>query len=148
MKRVACPQIICYIFIAPAIICIFLLFVALVACSESDVIFPYFFIAFFYPFFVIVCSLIHRNAFVQVELSENGLSNRFMQVSWKDIENYSIIDVNIGWYPKWVSVECLCVGNLTQRQFPLINPRNTIVIGIDRKTKDYIHRFAGDKIIL
>ena len=127
MKKYAASGIIRYIFIAPLIPCLWVLIFSLMYIRQGQFGFLCFCVLFFYLFFITIELILFHNAFLRI---------------------FRIIEVNFGVLPKKYSVDILCIGDVSANSFPALDPRKTIFISLNKRTKEIIRAVAGDNFPL
>ncbi|UKI12676.1 MAG: hypothetical protein L6V84_08455 [Oscillospiraceae bacterium] len=151
MKKYAASGIIRYIFIAPLIPCLLVLIFSLMYIRQGQFGFLCFCVLFFlFVFFITIELILFHNAFLRIFLLMiKELQINIFRLYWDDALAFRIIEVNFwGFYPKKYSVDILCIGDVSANSFPALDPRKTIFISLNKRTKEIIRAVAGDKFPL
>ena len=144
---VSCREIARYMFVAPAVLCLLLCVVSIVFTQNTSPIVIMSVTLLCYGFFVGMEFVFLRNAFCLITVDQNEISNKYFQIKWDDIANYtfSITEVKIGVLPVKLRVHVACFGNAKVSSFPSINPRHTIFISLNEKNIRLIRHMAGEQ---
>ena len=148
MKKYAASGIIRYIFIAPLIPCLWVLIFSLMYIRQGQFGFLCFCVLFFYLFFITIELILFHNAFLRIFIDDKGIANKYFRLYWDDALAFRIIEVNFGVLPKKYSVDILCIGDVSAKSFPALDPRKTIFISLNKRTKEIIRAVAGDNFPL
>ena len=148
MKKYEASGIIRYIFIAPLIPCLWVLIFSLMYIRQGQFGFLCFCVLFFYLFFITIELILFHNAFLRIFIDDKGIANKYFRLYWDDALAFRIIEVNFGVLPKKYSVDILCIGDVSANSFPALDPRKTIFISLNKRTKEIIRAVAGDNFPL
>lgn len=144
MKKYVASEIIRYIFIAPLVLCLWLLISSLMFIGQGQFGFLCFCILFFYLFVITIELILYHNAFLRIFIDDKGIANKHFRLCWDDAPAFRIIKVNFGVLPKVYSVDILCIGDVVANSFPALDPHKTIFLSLNKKTKEIIRAVAGD----
>ena len=144
MKRRAASQIIGYIFIMPLILCLLIAIMSLPFGAQGQFGSILFAILGCYLFEIVIGVMLFHNAFHRIYIDDKGIANKFFQLYWEDKPAFRIIEVKFGFLPTIFSVDILCMGDTSARDFIVLDPRKTIFLSLNEKTKEIIRTMAGD----
>lgn len=144
MKRHAASQIIGYIFIMPLIQCLLLAIMSLPFWAQGQFGLLLFSILSIYLFEIVIEVILFHNAFHRIYIDDKGIANKFFQLYWDDMPAFRIIELNFGFLPTIFSVDILCMGDTSASNFIVLDPRKTIFLSLNKKTKEKLRALAGD----
>lgn len=148
MKKYAAPEIIRYIFITPLILCLCLIVPSFMFIGQGQYGLLCFGVLFYYLFTITIELILFHNAFLRIFIDDKGIANKHFRLYWDDAPAFRIIEVNFGVLPKIYSVDILCIGDVSTNSFPALDPRKTIFISLNKRTKEIIRTVAGDNFPL
>ena len=108
----------------------------------------------FYSFVFALQFCIRHNAFVMIEISKNGIKNRYISMSWKEIDEY--IDYKLykielykfQFHKPVVLPPVVGIGLQSSGEFYFQSNRDAIFFSLDKKTLAALKQYGMDSTII
>lgn len=144
-KLKACPKLIAYSLIMPAAATsVGAVFILPIAYAGGTLIPVACFLTGFWLVSTTLLCILYRNAFRTIYVDETGISNRYLHIGWAEAAEHTVNEIKIGWAPVWVQEDIICFGSGQKHGIIAQNPRCTVSLVRNEKTKAILRQYAGD----
>ena len=97
-------------------------------------------------FFSLFFYCVARGAYVKTYISETGIRNKFLTISWDEIQSYRLCEINQKYtWPKIKYPMIVCIGEVDTNNFAFFSPKKAVSFSLTKKNLKAIEELCHNK---